>query len=85
MGGGVMPMARAMAHPFHIHGVQFRVIERDGSAPPINERGWKDTVLVYPYETVRVLVQFQKKGKFVYHCHILEHDDMGMMGSFVVE
>jgi FtsP/CotA-like multicopper oxidase with cupredoxin domain len=85
MGGRGMPMARAMAHPFHIHGVQFRVIERDGSAPPINERGWKDTVLVYPYETVRVLVQFQKKGKFVYHCHILEHDDMGMMGSFVVE
>jgi FtsP/CotA-like multicopper oxidase with cupredoxin domain len=85
MGGRGMPMARAMAHPFHIHGVQFRVIERDGSAPPINERGWKDTVLVYPYETVRVLVQFQKKGKFVYHCHILEHDDMGMMGSFVVK
>ncbi|MBN1333015.1 MAG: multicopper oxidase domain-containing protein [Synergistales bacterium] len=85
MGGRGMPMARAMAHPFHIHGVQFRVIERDGSAPPINERGWKDTVLVYPYETVRVLVQFQKKGTFVYHCHILEHDDMGMMGSFVVE
>jgi len=85
MGGRGMPMARAMAHPFHIHGVQFRVIERDGSAPPVSERGWKDTVLVYPYETVRVLVQFQKKGKFVYHCHILEHDDMGMMGSFVVE
>lgn len=84
MGRG-MPMASAMAHPFHIHGVQFRVIERDGSDPPINERGWKDTILVYPYETVRVLVQFQKKGKFVYHCHILEHDDMGMMGSFVVE
>ena len=85
MGRTGMPMARAMAHPFHIHGVQFRVIERDGSAPSLNERGWKDTVLVYPHETVRVLVQFQKKGKFVYHCHILEHDDMGMMGSFVVE
>lgn len=73
-----------MIHPFHIHGVQFRIISRDGKVPPENEQGWKDTVLLNPDETVRLLVQFTEKGVFMYHCHILEHEELGMMGQIEV-
>jgi blue copper oxidase len=85
MGRGGMMMGGGMEHPFHMHSVQFQVIERNGAQPPQGERGWKDTVLVYPGERVRVIARFMHKGKFVYHCHILEHDDLGMMGTFTVE
>lgn len=73
-----------MPHPFHLHGVQFQVLDRDGNPPPANERGWKDTVLVYPGETVRIITKFTHKGVFMYHCHILEHEDAGMMGQYEV-
>jgi FtsP/CotA-like multicopper oxidase with cupredoxin domain len=47
------------------------------------DEGWKDTVLVLPGETVRLLMQFpQFKGLFLYHCHNLEHEDMGMMRNY---
>lgn len=78
-------MGHEMAHPFHAHGVQFQVLDRDGNPPPANESGWKDTVLVYPGEKVRVIATFDRKGLFMYHCHILEHEDAGMMGQFRVE
>lgn len=78
-------MGHGMAHPFHIHGVQFRVLQREGHPPPAHEEGWKDTVLVYPGETVKVLATFLHKGIYVYHCHNLEHDDAGMMGTFEVQ
>lgn len=80
-----MGMMNSTPHPFHVHGVQFQIIERNGQAPPLNERGWKDTVLVDNGEVVRVLAIFRKKGLFMYHCHILEHEDAGMMGQFLVE
>lgn len=86
--GGFMghgDMMGGMGHPFHVHGVQFQLLERDGQQPPPNERGWKDTVLLNPGEEVKVIARFTHTGKFVYHCHILEHDDLGMMGTFVVE
>ncbi|OZU87216.1 copper oxidase [Virgibacillus indicus] len=73
-----------MAHPFHIHGVQFQVLDRDGNPPPANESGWKDTVLIQPKETVRLIATFKNKGVFMYHCHILEHEDAGMMGQYEV-
>lgn len=86
MGGmGGMGMMNSTPHPFHVHAVQFRVIERNSQAPPLNERGWKDTVLVDNGGEVRILVRFRKKGLFMYHCHILEHEDSGMMGQFLVE
>ena len=72
-------------HPFHAHGVQFQILERDGNAPPENEQGWKDTFLVEPGENVRVIATFTEPGVFMYHCHILEHEDAGMMGQFQVE
>lgn len=78
-------MMGGMSHPFHIHGVQFQVLSRNGQEPPVNERGWKDTVLVYPNEDVKIIVKFTQKGLFMYHCHILEHEDAGMMGQFQVE
>jgi FtsP/CotA-like multicopper oxidase with cupredoxin domain len=78
MGGNV-------GHPFHYHGVQFQVLSRDGRKPPLNERGWKDTILVNPNESVKVIAKFDYKGLFMYHCHILEHEDAGMMGQFEVK
>jgi FtsP/CotA-like multicopper oxidase with cupredoxin domain len=84
----INPMGMAMAHPVHLHGPQFRVLSRRGGAPNalrdgINDDGWIDTVLVLPGETVRLQVTFsQHQGLFLYHCHILEHEDMGMMRNF---
>lgn len=77
-------MMGGMIHPFHIHGTQFKIISRDGKAPEAHEQGFKDTVLVEPDETVKLLVTFPEKGVFVYHCHILEHEDNGMMGQIEV-
>ena len=70
-----------MDHPFHLHVNPFQVISRAGR--PESQRRWKDTVLVLPGETVRVQVTFSRyPGLYLYHCHILEHEDMGMMRNF---
>jgi len=78
-----------MFHPVHIHNTQFRVLSRDGRAPSALEAGFKDTVVVAPSETVKVLVPTgpysDPEGYYMHHCHILEHEDGGMMGQFVVE
>ncbi|MEE8230416.1 MAG: multicopper oxidase domain-containing protein [Qipengyuania citrea] len=80
--------ASMMAHPFHIHDVQFRILDRNGRAPDAAEQGLKDTVVVYPGETVRLLLRFEDYTDpdlpYMYHCHILEHEDDGMMGQFTV-
>ena len=73
-----------MSHPVHVHGVQFEVVTRDGRKPILRDAGMKDTVLVR--EPVELLVRFTQpavKAPFMYHCHILEHEDNGMMGQFV--
>jgi len=78
-----------VAHPFHIHGVQFYVLDRDGNAPPLNERGRKDVVLVSPNETVRFIAKFEDFADsitpYMYHCHVLMHEDDGMMGQYVLK
>jgi len=78
----------SQAHPFHVHGDSFQILSRDGSPPPAHELGWKDVVLVRPFETVRIIKRFLDYADPVYpymfHCHILEHEDVGMMGQFVV-
>jgi len=84
-GMGMMGNNMGMAHPFHGHGTQFQILDRDGNPPPPNERGWKDTILVAPGEKVRAIATFDHQGLFMYHCHILEHEDAGMMGQFNVE
>ncbi|MBU2647886.1 multicopper oxidase domain-containing protein [bacterium] len=78
-------MMMAMPHSMHLHDVQFQVLSRNGQAPPPHEQGRKDTVLVLPGETVRMIVRFgDYKGVYMYHCHLLEHEDDGMMGQFEV-
>jgi blue copper oxidase len=89
-GQGMMGMQ--MAHPIHLHGRQFRVISREGMstggavvAQGFVDAGWQDTVLVLPGETVRIKIPFTRHpGLYLYHCHILEHEDMGMMRNFRV-
>lgn len=74
-------------HPMHIHGVQFQVVSRLGGRNQIlpHEKGWKDTVLVAPREKVQVIMKFEQVGKFVFHCHNLEHEDDGMMLNYEVK
>lgn len=74
-----------MRHPVHIHGVHFDVLSRGGARPDVLDQGPRDTVLVK--EPVELLIRFDQpanKAPFMYHCHILEHEDNGMMGQFVV-
>lgn len=73
-----------MIHPMHTHAALFQVYSRNGStALAPNDKGWKDTVLVNPSETVRVLVKFTDyAGIYLFHCHNLEHEDDGMMLNF---
>ncbi len=68
-------------HPMHVHGVMFQVYARNGNTNlSPNDKGWKDTVLVNPNETVQVLVKFTDySGIYLLHCHNLEHEDDGMM------
>jgi len=74
-----------MAHPMHIHGVQFRIIERSAGGIPADlsegvlSTGFKDTFGIFAGERVRVLIAPQIAGLFMYHCHNLEHEDGGMM------
>lgn len=74
-----------MIHPFHIHGTQVKILSRDGKEPAENERGWKDSISINPDETVKLAVQFKHKGVYMFHCHILEHEENGMMGQVKVE
>ena len=75
-----------MMHPFHIHGVRFQVLSENGQQPRPENRGWKDTVLVNGQSelAVRFEKQASRSAPYMYHCHILEHEDGGMMGQFSV-
>jgi bilirubin oxidase len=75
-----------MDHPFHLHGTQFQVIERvrGGVSMPASYAAWKDTVNVARSEAVRFKVRQDMAGMRMYHCHILEHEDQGMMGVLSV-
>lgn len=88
-------MGMVMPHSMHVHGLQFRVIGRSVSRQfagdygtvkaGLVDEGWKDTVLVMPGERVRVLLRFADyTGLFLYHCHMLEHEDSGLMRNYRV-
>ena len=92
--GGMHGMM-AMPHPMHLHGEQFQIVKRevnsrfqnhfDSVSAGLVDSGWKDTVLVMPGEKVTLLKPFNDfKGLFMYHCHNLEHEDLGMMRDFLI-
>lgn len=92
MGGGMM---FSMAHPIHLHGQQYQIISRKSGGMRLDEyatvkdgfidTGWKDTVLVMPGEEIEIIKPFHDfKGFFLYHCHNLEHEDLGMMRQFYI-
>lgn len=94
-GGMGMMNHMDIPHPMHIHGLQFQVLERDWNnvdsdawqdlAEGIVDEGWHDTVLVLPGEKVKLLMRFEDfTGLYLYHCHNLEHEDMGMMRNYLV-
>jgi len=93
-GGGMMAMMMSLPHPIHLHGQQFQILSRKQSDPNSGydsvkdgfiNNGWKDTVLVMPGEEVEIIKPFKDyTGLFLYHCHNLEHEDMGMMRNFYV-
>ncbi len=84
------------AHPIHLHQTQFQIVNRQAFDPmtglPVKkprppedwESGFKDTVIAYPGEITRIKAKFQTAGRFVWHCHILEHEDNEMMRPFLI-
>lgn len=69
-------------HPVHLHLGHFQVYQRNGRGPAARDAGWKDTVDLRPYEVVEVLVRFTGfSGRYLTHCHNLEHEDMAMMAN----
>lgn len=78
-----------IAHPFHIHDVQFFILDINGTPPPPELQGYNDVVLVPAgMGNVRFIAQFNDHSNdtipYMYHCHMLTHEDMGMMGQFLV-
>jgi FtsP/CotA-like multicopper oxidase with cupredoxin domain len=75
-------------HNFHVHGVQFQLLGIGGAAPPPQLAGWKDTVYLPPRLPVQVIMRFADYADphhpYMFHCHLLFHEDSGMMGQFVV-
>lgn len=78
-------ISAGMAHPFHIHGALFRILSIAGGPPPPHLAGWKDVILVE--DKAELLVAFNRPATrehpFMYHCHILEHEEAGLMGQYV--
>ncbi|GAA2582730.1 multicopper oxidase family protein [Winogradskya consettensis] len=72
-------------HPVHVHLSPFQVISRNGGPPGPGDHGWKDTVDLSPHELVEVAIRFDDyDGRYLVHCHNLEHEDMAMMATFRV-
>ena len=78
-------MGMSVPHSFHVHDVQFQIVDINGQLPSASLSGWKDTVLVWPGDSVRIAARFSDyTGIYMYHCHLLVHEDQGMMGQFEV-
>lgn len=75
-------------HSFHVHGVSFQVLSAGGQGPPGELSGWKDTVYLPPNVPYSLIIRFPEyadpEHPYMFHCHILLHEDNGMMGQFVV-
>ena len=95
-GMGMMGGMMHMPHPVHIHGLQFQIVDRqidpqfaeawEALQDGVVDDGWKDSFLLLPGARVKVLLTFKDfKGMYLYHCHNLEHEDMGMMRNYLIE
>ena len=77
-----------MPHPFHMHGASFQILTHNGEPPTEADKGWKDTVVVWD-EVTEIIVRFDYEATeefpYMYHCHMFEHEEYGMMGQFTVE
>lgn len=74
-----------LAHPVHVHLNHFQVVSRQGNRPGPSDAGWKDTVDLSPAEEVAVAIRFDDyAGRFLMHCHNLEHEDMAMMAAITI-
>jgi suppressor of ftsI len=84
----VVENASQMPHSFHVHDVQFRIASIDGEAPPRELAGWKDTIFARPETEYELILRFEdyadRDTPYMYHCHLLWHEDQGMMGQFAV-
>ena len=84
----VVENATQVPHSFHVHDVQFRIAAIDGQAPPAELAGWKDTIFTEPETEYELLMRFEDYADadtpYMYHCHLLWHEDQGMMGQFAV-
>jgi FtsP/CotA-like multicopper oxidase with cupredoxin domain len=74
-----------MDHPFHLHGFFFQILEKNGVAQPLESSGNKDTVILPAKSSMKLVSRFDEPGHWMYHCHILEHAEGGMMGEVHVE
>ena len=94
-GMGMMQDMMQMPHPVHLHGLQFQIIDRDISGMRADswdtvkdgfvDDGWQDTFLLMPGMRVKIALRFEDyTGLYIYHCHNLEHEDMGMMRNYEV-
>ena len=76
------------AHPFHVHGCSFLIEQMEGAPAPADQQGWKDVVVADDDDWSEMVVRFDYPAgmshPYMYHCHILEHEDLGMMGQFTV-
>ncbi|MEH1168726.1 multicopper oxidase domain-containing protein [Micromonospora sp. CPCC 205539] len=83
----VIVNGQAIPHNFHVHGASFHVLDVDGAPPAVELRGAKDTVYVPPGSAVRLAVRFldhsDARSPYMFHCHVLAHEDAGMMGQFL--
>ncbi len=95
-GMGMGMMNESLPHPMHVHGLQYQIVERKIGAANRDvwetlkdgfvDDGWHDTVLVLPGERVKIILKFEDfTGLYLYHCHNLEHEDMGMMRNYRVD
>ncbi|MDF0515154.1 multicopper oxidase domain-containing protein [Agromyces sp. H3Y2-19a] len=84
----VVENATQVPHSFHVHDVQFRIASIGGEAPPPELSGWKDTIFTEPETEYELLMRFEDytdtDTPYMYHCHLLWHEDQGMMGQFAV-
>lgn len=76
-----------MDHPFHLHGTHFQVVatrDADGEWRDAPWLAWKDTVNLAPYQRLRIRLAFREAGDWLFHCHIIEHEELGMMATIRV-